>query len=163
MNPVYDFTGRVADVTGGAKGIGRAIVEKLRHFGATTWSWDLEPTKDCLSVDVTDSRSIDAALAKTAPQGTAIDILVNNAGYLGDLGSVESLSEEAWQQVIAINLTGTFKVTQKVLPFVRRAKSGRIVNMASVAGKEGFPNLAAYSCASAGIIAFLLTHHRKPS
>jgi len=158
MPATYDLSGKVAVVTGGAKGIGLAIARRLKSCGATPWIWDIAPaTEDAcasLEVDITDVAQIDAALGSMARHGPAIDILVNNAGYLGDPVAVEQLSEDAWQRVVDVNLSGAFKVTRRVLPYLRKAAAGRIVNMASVAGKEGFPNLAAYSCASAGLIAF---------
>jgi 2-dehydro-3-deoxy-L-rhamnonate dehydrogenase (NAD+) len=154
----YDLSGKVAVVTGGSKGIGLAIARRLKMSGAKPWIWDVAPSTvdgvPSLRVDVTDGNQIDTALTEMLKHAPAIDILVNNAGYLGDPVAVEQLTESAWQRVIDVNLSGVFKTTQKVLPHMKRAGWGRIVNMASVAGKEGFPNLAAYSCASAGIIAF---------
>ncbi|TIT78336.1 MAG: SDR family oxidoreductase, partial [Mesorhizobium sp.] len=83
-----------------------------------------------------------------------VDILVNNAGYLGPYRGFEAFDPAEWQRIIAVNLIGTFEVAHQVLPIMRKAGRGRIVNMGSLAGKEGLPNLAAYSAASAGIIAF---------
>src|SRR5262249_55430904 len=154
----YDLSARTAIVTGGAKGIGRAIAQRLAVSGARVWVWDISPSildgAECLKVDITDSEQIDRALAQTIGHESSIDILINNAGYLGESAAVERLRPEDWRRVFDVNLTGVFEVTRKVLPQMRKAPAGRIVNMASVAGKEGFPNLSAYSAASAGVIAF---------
>jgi NAD(P)-dependent dehydrogenase (short-subunit alcohol dehydrogenase family) len=158
MSVSYELSGRSAIVTGGAKGIGRAIAGYLVAAGARVWVWDISPAilddAECLIVDITDPEQIDKALAQINEQGSSIDILVNNAGYLGEPVAVERLQPEDWRRVFDVNLTGMFEVTRKVLPHMRKAAAGRIVNMASVAGKEGFPNLSAYSAASAGVIAF---------
>ena len=154
----YDFSTRTAVVTGGAKGIGRAIAHRLVVSGARVWIWDISPAvldgAESLEVDVTDPEQIDKALARTIEHGSSIDILINNAGYLGEPVAAERLRPEDWRRVFDVNLTGVFEVTRRVLPHMRKAVAGRIVNMASVAGKEGFPNLSAYSAASAGVIAF---------
>jgi len=158
MSVSYDLSAKIAVVTGGAKGIGRAIAQRLVVSGARVWVWDISPAvidgAECLKVDITDPEQIDKALAQTSEHGSSIDILVNNAGYLGEPVAVERLRPEDWRRVFEVNLTGVFEVTRKFLPHIRKAAAGRIVNMASVAGKEGFPNLAAYSAASAGVIAF---------
>jgi NAD(P)-dependent dehydrogenase (short-subunit alcohol dehydrogenase family) len=154
----YDLSGKTAIVTGGCKGIGRAIAQRLKMSGAQVWVWDITPTKlddiPCLSVDVTKSEQIDKAIAEILHQTSSIDILVNSAGLLGDPVPVEQLRPEDWRRVFEVNLTGVFETSRKVVPHMRRTGWGRIVNMASVAGKEGFPNLSAYSSASAGVIAF---------
>jgi NAD(P)-dependent dehydrogenase (short-subunit alcohol dehydrogenase family) len=105
-------------------------------------------------VDVTNSDQIAKAVAHVLGQSPRIDILVNDAGYLGSYHPFEQFDAAEWERILRINLMSVFEVTRQVLPLMRRAGYGRIVNMGSLAGKEGLPNLAAYSAASAGIIAF---------
>ena len=154
----YDFSGQAAIVTGGARGIGRAVATQFVRFGAQVWIWDIDPVEldgaHSLSVDVTKDDQIAKALAHIVSQSSRIDILVNNAGYLGSYRSFEQFDAGEWQHILQVNLIGVFEVTRQVLPFMRRAGRGRIVNMGSLAGKEGLPSLAAYSPASAGVIAF---------
>lgn len=156
--PQYDFSGQTAIVTGGARGIGRAVAEHFLRSGAQVWIWDIDPVElngaHSLSVDVTNARQITEALASTVRQSARIDILVNNAGYLGAYRPFHELDAGEWQKIVEVNLMGVFEVTRTVLPLMRRAGRGRIVNMGSLAGKEGLPNLAVYSAASAGLIAF---------
>jgi 2-dehydro-3-deoxy-L-rhamnonate dehydrogenase (NAD+) len=158
MSISYDFSNKTAVVTGGSKGIGRAIAERLKRSGANVFVWDVVQAQvegiAHVAVDVSKADQIDKAIVETVSRTPSIDILVNNAGYLGEPVAVEHLRPEDWRRVIDVNLNGAFEVTRKIVPHMRRTGWGRIVNMASVAGKEGFPNLAAYSCASAGIIAF---------
>ncbi len=158
MSVSYDLKNKTAVVTGGSKGIGRAIAQLLKKSGARVFVWDIIPAQDSginyVAVDVSKPDQIDKALAQTVAQTSSINILVNNAGYLGEPVAVEQISPEDWRRVFDVNLNGAFEVTRRILPHMRRAGWGRIVNMASVAGKEGFPNLSAYSCASAGVIAF---------
>ncbi|RUW35101.1 SDR family oxidoreductase [Mesorhizobium sp. M1E.F.Ca.ET.041.01.1.1] len=94
------------------------------------------------------------ALSEVVATTGGVDILINNAGYLGPYLGFEAFDPAEWQRIIGVNLIGTFEVTHQVLPVMRKAARGRIVNMGSLAGKEGLPNLAAYSAASGGIIAF---------
>jgi len=154
----YDFSGQTAIVTGGARGIGRAVATQLVRFGAQVWIWDIDPVElngaHSLIVDVTKGDQIAKALAHIASQSSSIDMLVNNAGYLGSYKPFEQFDAGEWQRILHVNLIGVFEVTRQVLPVMRRAGRGRIVNMGSLAGKEGLPSLAAYSAASAGIIAF---------
>ncbi|UVK53813.1 SDR family oxidoreductase [Mesorhizobium sp. AR02] len=165
MSVTYDFAGRTAIVTGGARGIGRAIAGKLALSGADVWIWDIEPVElegtRSLSVDVTKRDSVMQALATMGESG--IDILVNNAGWLGSYKPFEEFEPAEWQRILQVNLLGTFEVTHRVLPLMRRAGKGRIVNMGSLAGKEGLPSLAAYSAASAGVIAFTKALSREVS
>jgi 3-oxoacyl-[acyl-carrier protein] reductase len=157
MPVAYDFSGRTAVVTGASKGIGRAIAERLLGAGARVWSWDLEPATggplQHVTVDVTDSAQICAAIARISSEGGGIDILVNNAGFVGGTRPVEELDPAAWRRIVDVNLTGVFDVSRQVVPVMRRAGWGRIVNIASLAGKEGTPGLSAYSAAKAGVIA----------
>jgi NAD(P)-dependent dehydrogenase (short-subunit alcohol dehydrogenase family) len=154
----YDFSGQIAIVTGGARGIGRAVATQLVRFGARVWIWDIDPVEldgaHSLTVDVTKGDQIAKALANIASQSSRIDVLVNNAGYIGSYKPFEQFDPDEWQRILHINLIGVFEVTRQVLPVMRRAGRGRIVNMGSLAGKEGLPSLAAYSAASAGVIAF---------
>jgi NAD(P)-dependent dehydrogenase (short-subunit alcohol dehydrogenase family) len=156
--PQYNFFGQTAIVTGGARGIGRAVAEHFLRSGAQVWIWDIDPVElngaHSLSVDVANARQITEALASTVRQSPRIDILVNNAGYLGAYRPFHELDAGEWQKIVEVNLMGVFEVTRTVLPLMRRAGRGRIVNMGSLAGKEGLPNLATYSAASAGVIAF---------
>jgi 2-dehydro-3-deoxy-L-rhamnonate dehydrogenase (NAD+) len=156
--PHYDFSGQTAIVTGGARGTGRAVAIHFLQSGARVWIWDIDPVEldgaHSLSVDVTSADQIAEALASTVSHPPRIDILVNSAGYLGAYGPFQELNSVEWRKIVDINLVGVFEVTRKILPLMRRAGRGRIVNMGSLAGKEGLPNLAAYSAASAGVIAF---------
>jgi NAD(P)-dependent dehydrogenase (short-subunit alcohol dehydrogenase family) len=158
MDIQYDFSGQTAIVTGGARGIGRAIATQFLRSGAQVWIWDVDPVEldgaHSLSVDVTKADEISKALAQTTRQSSRIDILVNNAGYLGKYQPFEQFDAGEWRHILQVNLVGVFEVTRQILPLMRRAGRGRIVNMGSLAGKEGLPNLAAYSAASAGVIAF---------
>ena len=144
MSVSYDFTGKTAIVTGGSKGIGRAIVEQLRVSGARVWNWDIAPLQlegvQTLNVDVTDAAQIDSAISQAIAGSSRIDILVNNAGLLGAPVSVEAAKTEDWRRVIDVNLTSVFEISRRVVPHMRRSEWGRIVNMASVAAKEGFSN-----------------------
>lgn len=153
----YDLQGRFAIVTGGAKGIGRAIAEQLIASGATVRIWDANPAQlpgaSSDVVDITDTGAIEAALARM-PRDDHPDILVNDAGYLGRTQDFVAHPSEDWQRIVAVNLIGTMRVTQAVLPRMLRTGRGRIVNLGSLAGKEGLATLAAYSAASAGVIAF---------
>jgi 2-dehydro-3-deoxy-L-rhamnonate dehydrogenase (NAD+) len=158
MAVTYDFTGQTAIVTGGARGIGRAIAALLVRSGAHVCIWDIAPVDldgaRSLIVDVTKTDQVTQALSRVVDDALHIDILVNNAGYLGSYRQFEQFEPVEWQRILQVNLIGVFEVTRQVLPVMRRAGRGRIVNMGSLAGKEGLPNLAAYSAASAGVIAF---------
>ncbi|WP_046864748.1 SDR family NAD(P)-dependent oxidoreductase [Microvirga massiliensis] len=155
----YDLSGRTAVVTGGSNGIGRAIAEQLTGSGAQTWVWDIAPPQGLdemgfAAVDVTNSDQIARAIKQVLAGASGIDILVNNAGFTGDSSSVEEIDPVQWRRVVEVNLTGVFEVSRQVVPVMRRSGWGRIVNIASLAGKEGTPNLSAYSAAKAGVIAF---------
>ncbi len=156
----YDFTGRVAVVTGATGGIGRAILERFAEAGATAVNWDLAPgpadatraASQC-RVDIAGPATIERALADTLARHGRIDFLVNNAGYAGPTGPLDDYDPDEWQRIVQINLVGTYHACRLVVPAMRRAGTGRIVNIASLAGKEGTPNASAYSAAKAGVIA----------
>jgi 2-dehydro-3-deoxy-L-rhamnonate dehydrogenase (NAD+) len=140
-----DFAGRNAIVTGGAQGIGAAIVKRLRDSGAKVIVWDLDGSP---KVDVSDPASIAQAL-KTVDK---VDVLVNNAGIAGMNKPTVDYPIEEWERVLRINLTSQFLCCRAVAPLMVKAKYGRIVNIASIAGKEGNPNAVAYSASKAGVI-----------
>jgi 3-oxoacyl-[acyl-carrier protein] reductase len=144
-------------VTGGAGGIGRGVAELLVASGAIVRIWDIDRAQVSGAssdvVDITDPIAVRDALSRV-PDPDEPDILVNTAGYLGKTQSFVSHSSEDWKRILAVNLLGTIQVTQAMLPRMLRAGRGRIVNMGSLAGKEGLATLAAYSAASAGVIAF---------
>jgi NAD(P)-dependent dehydrogenase (short-subunit alcohol dehydrogenase family) len=158
MPVTYDLTGKTAVVTGGAKGIGRAIVERLVSSGAQVVVWDINPIElnsvAFTKVDVTERNQITTAIDALVRRGSRIDILINDAGYLGRLIAFHEHEPADWHQIIQVNLIGMMQVTQLVVPHMRRWGGGRIVNMGSLAGKEGLAKLAAYSAASAGVISF---------
>jgi 2-dehydro-3-deoxy-L-rhamnonate dehydrogenase (NAD+) len=140
-----DFAGRTAIVTGGKQGIGAAIAERLRDSGATVIVWDLEGS---LRVDVSDPSSITNALKNLGK----VDVLVNNAGIAGLNKPTVDYPIEEWERVLRINLTSQFLCCRAVAPRMVKAGYGRIVNIASIAGKEGNPNAVAYSASKAGVI-----------
>ena len=153
----YDLRGRSVLVTGGAGGIGRAIVSLLLESGARVRIWDLQEVRirGAASdiVDITDPARIAAALAAVEHE-PPLNVLINDAGYLGRAVPFPEHSPEDWHRILAVNLLGTMQVTQAILPSMIRSGGGRIVNLGSLAGKEGLAQLTAYSAASAGVIAF---------
>lgn len=157
------FKGRVAVVTGGARGIGLACAAKIVAGGGRVALWDRDlprarqsakELKDAVAieVDVTSDISIDKALAATEQQLAPIDILVASAGITGPNTTVVQYPVDAWRQVIDINLTGVFLCNRALAAGMVKRGWGRIVNIASVAGKEGNPNASAYSASKAGVI-----------
>ena len=166
MNQI-DLKNRKAVITGGAQGIGLAIAERLLDSGASVSLWDrdeclLKETSNSLSskgtvqpvtMDVADLESVRNAVKTTEELLGAIEILVCNAGIAGPTAKIWEYPPEEWQQVIDIDLTGVFNCLHVVSPMMIDQNYGRIVNVASVAGKDGNPNAAPYSAAKAGVIA----------
>jgi 2-dehydro-3-deoxy-L-rhamnonate dehydrogenase (NAD+) len=164
MPTTYDFHDRTAVVTGGAQGIGRAIAERLAKGGATVWLWDRDIALAkaaaeelgsigkavAAPVDVTDLGQVVTAASMIEPG--RIDILVNNAGISGANMPTWEYPPDEWARVLAINLTGIFNCCRTVAPLMIAQNYGRIVNIASIAGKEGNPNAVAYSASKAGVI-----------
>lgn len=144
-----DFTGRTAVVTGGAQGIGAAIAERLSAAGARVQVWDLDGAK---KVDVADPDAVANATQAALRELGKIDVLVNNAGIAGLNAPTVDYPIEEWERVLRINLTSQFLCCRAVAPHMVKAGYGRIVNIASVAGKEGNPNAVAYSASKAGVI-----------
>ena len=166
MNQIQ-LTGRTAIVTGGARGIGHAIAQRLLESGASVCLWDVDAgalaeARASLSalgevltvqVDITSAESVDSAVQATLAGLGRIDILVNNAGIAGNNAKTWEMRPEDWRRVIDINLNGAFLCCRGVVPAMLANGYGRIVNIASVAGKEGNPNAAHYSASKAGVIA----------
>ena len=146
-----DFRGRTAVVTGGLQGIGAAIARRLEGSGATVRVWDLAAKKD--PVDVSDAAAVERATAKALAEHGKIDVLVNNAGIAGLNVATAEYPVEEWERVLRVNLTSQFLCCRAVAPHMVKRKYGRIVNIASIAGKEGNPNAVAYSASKAGVIA----------
>jgi NAD(P)-dependent dehydrogenase (short-subunit alcohol dehydrogenase family) len=144
-----DFAGRCAVVTGGVQGIGAAIVKRLQASGAKVAVWDLEGAP---RVDVSDPASVEAATQRTLAELGKIDVLVNNAGIAGKNMPTVDYPIDEWQRVLRVNLTSQFLCCRAVAPHMVKARYGRIVNIASIAGKEGNPNAVAYSASKAGVI-----------
>ncbi|MFT3720274.1 SDR family oxidoreductase [Pseudorhodoferax sp.] len=150
----YDFAGRVAVVTGGASGIGAETARLLQGSGATVVSWDLAAGGEAaLQVDVADRAAVAAAAQQTAARWGGIDMLVHSAGFTGPTMALDAFDPAVWQRVVEVNLLGTFHVCHAVVPLMRRAGRGRIVLIASLAGKEGTPDASAYGAAKAGVLA----------
>jgi len=147
-----DFKGRTAVVTGGLIGIGAAIAKRLEASGAKVRVWDVGAKSD--PVDVTDLAAIERATAKALADFGRIDVLVNNAGIAGMTSAVVDYPVAEWKRVIDVDLNGPFLCCRAVVPHMVKAGYGRIVNIASIAGKEGNPNAAAYAAAKGGLIAF---------
>ena len=161
----YDLHGKVSVITGGAQGIGLAVAQRLHASGATVLLWDRDGELAAASaagfggrahgaaVDVTDAAAIQALAARAVADHGRIDILVASAGIAGSIGTVVTYSVEEWQQVIAVNLHGVFHCCRAILPHMMAQGYGRVVTIASIAGKEGNANAAAYSASKAGVIA----------
>ncbi|MDH4095033.1 MAG: SDR family oxidoreductase [Betaproteobacteria bacterium] len=147
-----DLKGRIAVVTGGRIGIGAAIVQRLEASGAKVRIWDVGSKDD--PVDVADQKAVERAAARAIAELGRIDILVNNAGIAGPTMPVVEYPVDEWKRVIDVDLNGPFLCCRAVVPHMVKAGYGRIVNIASVAGKEGNPNAAAYAAAKGGLIAF---------
>lgn len=158
MGNVYDFAGRAALVSGGASGIGRAAVERLLAGGARVAVLDLDPARAPAGVlhlagDVSRSDEVGAAVARAEEKLGGLDILVCSAGVPGESLRTVDVSDAEWKRVLAINADGTFFLNRAVLPGMVARGYGRIVNVASIAGKEGNPMAAAYSSSKAAVIA----------
>jgi len=162
MNQI-DLAGQHAVVTGGAQGIGFAIAKRLAASGAKITLWDmsadrLETAKASLAgaasivVDVTDADAVVAAHKRSEAEGGPVSICVNSAGIAGPNASLDAYDVGWWKKIIDINLNGTFYVNRAVVPSMKARNYGRIVNIASIAGKEGNPNASAYSTSKAGVI-----------
>ena len=162
-----DLRGRVAVVTGGARGIGLATARRALQSGAAVALWDVDAkalpaareqltalgTVSAHVVELTDPASVDAAAAAAMAQHSRIDILINNAGITGGNAPTWELDPDVWRRVIDVNLTGSFLTCRAVIPHMLAAGYGRIVNVASIAGKEGNPNASHYSASKAALIA----------
>ncbi len=160
-----DFKGRHAVVTGGATGLGYAIAQRLIASGGSVTLWDrdekgaaqaaatLGASAYAVAVDVSQQASVASAVKATLAHSGRIDALVNSAGITGPNTTVWDYPVEAWRQVMDVNLTGLFLCCREVVPHMREANYGRIVNIASVAGKDGNPNASAYSASKAAVVA----------
>ena len=160
----YDVAGKVAVVTGGAQGIGGAVAALLAANGAAVALWDLDMDLAAahaaaigsgaiaVRADVADWHSVEAALKETTAKLGGIDILVNSAGIAGMNAPLADYPVDEFQRIVQINLLGTFYTNKAVVPGMQARKYGRIVNIASIAGKEGNPNASAYSASKAGVI-----------
>ena len=157
-----DLNERHAVVTGGASGIGFAIAERLAASGATITIWDVDAAaakkaatalaSQALVVDVTDFASVTRAVEDTLKIVPTVDILINNAGITGPNDKLWDYPVDAWESVFAVNVHGVFHCCRAIVPHMRENEYGRIVNSASVAGKEGNPNASAYSASKAAVI-----------
>ncbi|MGQ2980790.1 MAG: SDR family NAD(P)-dependent oxidoreductase [Polaromonas sp.] len=160
-----DLAGRHAVITGGAAGLGLAITQRLLASGAGITLWDRDAQAlsraagelgagvHTVTVDVTDHASVVRAVQETAARAPVIDVLVNSAGVTGPNVKVWDYPPDAWQQVMQVNLNGLFHCCREIVPLMRVRNYGRIVNIASVAGKDGNPNASAYSASKAAVIA----------
>ncbi len=166
MNQI-DLNHRVAVITGGAQGIGYATAERLLRSGASVVLWDIDAAKlaearsslaalgsvDGSVVELTDDDAVHAAAAKVVTAHGRIDILVNNAGITGGNAATWELDPVVWRRVVEVNLIAPYLTCRAVVPHMLQREWGRIVNIASVAGKEGNPNASHYSASKAGLIA----------
>ena len=161
----YDLNNRVAIVTGGAQGFGLAITERFIESGAKVIIWDIDENESKKAiekvksknlsfqvVDVSDFDEINKKLIEVENSHGKIDIFINNAGVAGMNTTVAKYPIDEWNNVINLNLNAVFYTCKAVVPFMEKNNYGRIVNIASIAGKEGNPNASAYSTSKAGVI-----------
>jgi len=157
------FRNRVAIVTGGASGIGEDVGRRLTQEGAQVWLWDVDAAgleaarartgaAGTCALDITDNEAVERALAESCAGGR-LDVLVCSAGITGPNTTLRDYPVDAWRRVIEVNLNGLFLCNRAAVPVMERNGYGRIVNIASIAGKEGNPNASAYSASKAAVIA----------
>ena len=163
MNKI-DLDGQVAVITGGAQGIGFAVAQRLIASGAKVSLWDMNAellasavkelgeNASSVQVNITSYEAISEATKTVETQLGRIDILVNSAGIAGKNAPLDEYELDEWRRVIEIDLNGAFYVNRAIIPGMKARNYGRIVNIASIAGKEGNPNAAAYAAAKAGVI-----------
>jgi 2-dehydro-3-deoxy-L-rhamnonate dehydrogenase (NAD+) len=163
MNQI-DLNGQVAVITGGAQGLGFAMARRIAASGAKVSLWDrdagllqsaqaeLGAMASTVVVDIADYTAVSAAVAQTESAAGPISILVHSAGIAGKNAPLDEYDIEEWRRVIDIDLNGTFFVNRAIVPGMKARNYGRIVNIASIAGKEGNPNASAYAAAKAGVI-----------
>ncbi|HEX4227574.1 MAG TPA: SDR family NAD(P)-dependent oxidoreductase [Bryobacteraceae bacterium] len=163
-NRFFDLSGQTAIVTGAATGIGEAIARRLARAGAAIVIADLDrggaeevaasigDTAYALQTDITKRGSVEGTVEQVLMRSGRIDIVVNNAGIAGRAAPIWEQTDDDWQKIIAINMTGVFNFCRAVLPHMRTRQYGRIVNIASIAGKEGNPRMSAYSATKAAVI-----------
>jgi 3-oxoacyl-[acyl-carrier protein] reductase len=161
----YELKDQVAVITGGGQGIGLAIATRLAASGAHVSLWDINEevlasakaklgaAASTIKVDIVDSAAIAAAARQVAETHGRIDILVNSAGIAGKNAPLDEYDLDEWRRVIDIDLNGVFYVNRAIVPYMKARNYGRIVNIASIAGKEGNPNASAYAAAKGGVIA----------
>ncbi|HEV2134417.1 MAG TPA: SDR family NAD(P)-dependent oxidoreductase [Terracidiphilus sp.] len=161
---MFDLQGQIALVTGAATGIGEAIAKRLADAGATVCIADIDGAAakeaaarigdraQSLTMDVTDPAAVTHAIETILAKNGALDILINNAGLAGKAAPIWEQTDADWRKVLAVNIDGPFYLCRAVLPHMRSRGYGRIVNIASVAGKEGNPNMVAYSASKAALI-----------
>jgi NAD(P)-dependent dehydrogenase (short-subunit alcohol dehydrogenase family) len=163
---MFDLTGQTAVVTGAATGIGEAIARRLARAGATIVVADLDAGGASaiassiggesfgVGMDISRAGSVQEAITGVLARRGQIDVLVNNAGLAGKSAPLWEQTDEDWQRIIAVNMTGVFNCCRAVITHMRGRKYGRIVNIASIAGKEGNPNMTGYSATKAAVIGF---------
>jgi len=152
-----DLSGRVAIVTGGSRGLGRADALTLERAGATVVTLDIQDENTTMQCDVSDRAQVDDAVRRTVEEHGSVDILVNNAGTLDHLGQFPDQQSKLWERDLRVNLTGAFNCAQAVWPHMQERGWGRIVNMASVAGTLGGFGQASYSTTKAGLLGLTRT------
>ncbi|WP_233805251.1 SDR family NAD(P)-dependent oxidoreductase [Paraburkholderia sp. HP33-1] len=165
MNRI-DLEGRTVVITGGARGIGYAVAQRALQSGASVALWDVDGERlarsqrelgelgkvSAVTVELTDEAAVEQATAQTVAEHGSIDVLINSAGITGGIGTTWELAPDVWRRVIDVNLIGPYLTCRAVVPQMLKQGYGRIVNIASVAGKEGNPNASHYSASKAGLI-----------
>ena len=157
------FAGKTAVITGGASGLGLTSGQRIAEEGGNVFLWDMDgeglekaqkkiPSAHIKQIDITDPQAVEKAAAQAAEKTGVIDVLINSAGITGATGPVQEFPIDSWRKVMQINLDGTFYCCRAIIPHMLKNGYGRIINIASVAGKEGNPNASAYSASKAGVI-----------